>query len=118
MHVGIDHGQVPGPLSGKTLDRHFQCATHEYTFQAETGWRATMVASHEISIFLRLLADLETNPDTHIHNHIHKCIAILAVLHLSLNELSSLVLLVSFVARRDAAHGQHYGSTIWKSGVG
>ena len=67
---------------------------------------------------LRLLAYLETNPDTHIHNHIHKCIAILAVLHLSLNELSSLVLLVSFVARRDAAHGQHYGSTIWKSGVG
>ena len=44
MHVGIDHGQVPGPLSGKTLDRHFQCATHEYTSQAETGWRATMVA--------------------------------------------------------------------------
>ena len=92
MHVGIDHGQVPGKTSRNRLESNHGC--------------------------LRLLAYLETNPDTHIHNHIHKCIAILAVLHLSLNELSSLVLLVSFVARRDAAHGQHYGSTIWKSGVG
>ena len=35
-----------------------------------------------------------------------------------IHELTSLVLLVSFMARWDAAHGQHYGSTFWKSGVG
>ena len=38
------------------LDTQFQYLTHKYTSQGETGWRATMVASHEISIFLRLLA--------------------------------------------------------------
>ena len=54
-----------------------------YTSQAETGWRATMVASHEISIFLGLLAYTETNPATHIHIHIHKCVASLALFHLS-----------------------------------
>ena len=35
-----------------------------------------------------------------------------------IHELTSLVLLVSFMARWDAAHGQHYGSTFWKGSVG
>ena len=80
-----------------------------------SSWRATMVASHEISIFLGLLAYTETNPATHIHTWMRSQFGSIPSL---IHELTSLVLLVSFMARWDAAHGQHYGSTFWKSGVG
>ena len=72
------HGQDPGEHTD-----HLTLRQNKHSSSCLSCWRSTMVASHEISIFLGLLAYTETNPATHIHIHIHKCVASLALFHLS-----------------------------------